>query len=378
MDPRLDGRHYLLSTEHGLWQIVDPHGPLLNGVPSVRQLTGQNENHNPSEIGLYKPYPGTNSIASIALHPNDKNKIYMLVHRQNNVGHLRMSPDGGKTWKNIAKPITEDDHRLNVHQYSFIINKDKPNRMYFCVPSWIVNDLRRQSRGITKFGVYASEDGGYNWERRNQGLPYDYAVNALAFDPSDNDRMYAAVMESTDKSTKGGLFVSTDHAQSWQRLPVPDNIRSVTDVNINPVSGNIYIACGVPGGKVANGGAWVSKDKGQTWNRIFQMPLVYNITTAAYDPERIAVNVSKASMPGDWDYNRMGFINHYEDKNDPWNLNPGAYISFDGGENWFKMNKGIGQPDRILDLEFDLQNPKVMWCALRGSGWYKGTIHADN
>ncbi len=376
MDPRLEGRHYLLSTEHGLWQIVDPNEPLLDGVPSARQITGQNEEHDTEQLGLYRPYKGTNSIASIALHPDDADKIYMLVHRQNNVGHLRVSEDGGASWQNKSVAVETSGRRINVHQYSFMIHPEDPDTLYFCVPSWIQNDLRRQ-QGTEKFGVYASYDGGMNWERKNNGIPGDFAVNRLAFDPADPDRIYAAVMESQNKKTAGGLFISEDHAATWEEVSIPAPIRSVNDVKVHPVSGDLFIGCGLPGGDLEAGGVWKSEDRGSTWEKIFEMPLIYGLDLAVYDKERILVNVAKASVPDHWTRNRMSFINHYEDTNDAWNLNPGAYITFDKGERWYKVNRGMGQPDRFLDLKFDLEDPSLIWGACRGSGWYKGTINQE-
>ena len=376
MDSRLEGRHYLLSTEHGLWQIVDPNEPLLDGVPSARQITGQNEEHDTEQLGLYRPYKGTNSIASIALHPDDADKIYMLVHRQNNVGHLRVSEDGGASWQNKSVAVETSGRRINVHQYSFMIHPEDPDTLYFCVPSWIQNDLRRQ-QGTEKFGVYASYDGGMNWERKNNGIPGDFAVNRLAFDPADPDRIYAAVMESQNKKTAGGLFISEDHAATWEEVSIPAPIRSVNDVKVHPVSGDLFIGCGLPGGDLEAGGVWKSEDRGSTWEKIFEMPLIYGLDLAVYDKERILVNVAKASVPDHWTRNRMSFINHYEDTNDAWNLNPGAYITFDKGERWYKVNRGMGQPDRFLDLKFDLEDPSLIWGACRGSGWYKGTINQE-
>ena len=373
MDPRLAGKHFLLSTEHGLWQVADLNNGIIEGVPSIRQLTGQIEKHDKDEIGLYRPYPGTNSIASIAIHPDDENNIYMLVHRQNNVGYLRFSEDCGYSWRSISRPVETSGSRINVHQYSFIIHKNDPDTMFFCVPTWIQNDLRTQT-GVEKYGVYASYDGGYTWSQKNEGIAGDYAVNALAFDPAENDVIYAAVMESRDKKTRGGLYVSHNHAGKWEKIDLPQNIRSVNDVKIHPVSGDIFIACGLPGGDLKDGGVWISEDKGKSWSRIFEMPMIYGLDLATYDEDRILVNVAKASAPADWTRNRMGFINHYEDKKDAWNLNPGAYISFDKGESWYKVNKGYGQPDRILDLKFDVDNPELIWLASRGSGWYIGKI----
>lgn len=55
-------------------------------------------------------------------------------------------------------------------------------------------------------------------------------------------------------------------------------------------------------------------------------------------------------------------------------LNPGAYLSKDSGRHWTKVNKNLGQPDKIVDIKPDIHDRNVFWCALWGSGWYKGVL----
>ena len=104
----------------------------------------------------------------------------------------------------------------------------------------------------------------------------------------------------------------------------------------------------------ASGGAWASNDRGQSWRKVFHMPLVFQVASSPRDPERIAVTAGEG-----------GHIA---------NLNPGAYISFDRGESWHKSNRGLGQPYWIVDLQFDLEDPDVLWCGLLGSGWHRGVV----
>lgn len=376
MDPRLDGKYYLLSGEHGLWQLVDHDAGILDGVPSVRQLTGQNEAQGP--YTFFDGYHGTHSPAALAIHPKDKNILYMLMFRQDHAGHVRKSEDAGRTWQNIAHPLEMKKYgnRNRVHQYSLIINNKNPDRMYFCVPTWTINDIGSNRGGEPggKYGVYASVDGGYSWKVKNEGLPGDHAVNFLTFDPFNNNILYAAVLESYDKSTKGGLYISKDHAESWKALPIPSNIRSVNHVHINPVTGFIYIACGLYGGDLEDGGVWLSRDKGHTWEQIFEMPLAYKVTSSPKEPDRIGIAIGLSTHVNQ-QVNAYHAASHYGYlKHDVDYLNPGFYLSLDQGRSWYKGNQGLGQPDRITDLKFDLEDPNKIWCALSGSGWYKGTI----
>ncbi|MCK4829197.1 hypothetical protein KA005_76445, partial [bacterium] len=345
MDPQLQGQYLLLSGEHGMWQLCDSANTINPKVPAVKQVVGQaRDNADP------------HSIATVAIHPKNLNIRYMQMYRQAHMGHIRRTTDGGKSWENISQPIKFSVKVATgrVRTNSLLIEEDAPEHMYFCVFSRDKITDKKNSATFNEYGVYHSADAGYHWERVNNGLPAEANVDRLCFDPDNQKTLYAAVMKSLDMKTKGGLYRTENRGQSWQALPIPEEIESVNYVHIDKRNKYIYIACGLSDGAPKSGGVWISRDKGQTWEKIFHMPFVYQVTVAEYDSNRIAVTVAENTA-----------INH---------LNPGAYLSFDGGKTWNKCNRGLGQPYWIVDLKFDLTNPDVIWCGLNGSGWYKGII----
>jgi hypothetical protein len=188
----------------------------------------------------------------------------------------------------------------------------------------------------------------------NDGLPAECNVTRLCFDTDNPATLYAAVMKSMDMKTDGGLYVTRNRGDSWHALPIPTEIESVNDVHFDAQKKKLYIACGLSDGAPEKGGVWESHDHGQTWEKIFHMPFIYQVSVAPYDPERIAIAVGENTE-----------INF---------LNSGAYLSFDEGQTWNKSNQGLGQPYWIVDLQWDLSKPDVIWCGLVGSGWYKGVI----
>lgn len=343
MDERIPDKYFLLCGEHGLWQMCDVGNTLR--PPAVKQVIGQaNEIHDPK------------SISTFAIHPKDTNIWYMQMYRQAHMGHIRRTTDGGKTWENISQPIKFSIKvpTGRVRTNSLIIEKENPEHMYFCVFSWDKITDKKNSLTFNDFGVYHSADAGYSWERVNNGLPAEANVDRLCFNPDNNNIIYAAVMKSVDMKTRGGLYYSENRGDTWNALPIPEEIESVNYVHIDKRNKHIYIACGLSDGTPESGGVWVSKDNGQTWEKIFHMPFVYQVTVSEYDSNRIAVAVAENTN-----------IN---------NINPGAYLTFDGGKTWNKSNRGLGQPYWIVDLKFDLTDPDIVWCGLNGSGWYKGTI----
>jgi photosystem II stability/assembly factor-like uncharacterized protein len=237
--------------------------------------------------------------------------------------------------------------------HSLIIDPEEPQYMYFCTPSWDKHTDKLQNPGFDQYGVYRSRDEGYTWEIINDGLPAEANVTQLYLDPKNPAIIYAAVMKSMDMKTNGGLYRSRNRGDAWERMSIPAQIESVNSVDLCTHTGKIYISCGLSDGSIESGGVWESEDQGHTWHKIFHMPFVYQVSVAKYDPLRIAVAVAENTSV------------QY--------LNPGAYLSFDGGKSWNKSNRGLGQPYWIVDLKWDLTNPDVIWCGLLGSGWYKGT-----
>jgi photosystem II stability/assembly factor-like uncharacterized protein len=345
MDPRMPDKYLLLCGEHGLWQMCTEKSNVLPEVPAVRQVVGQ-AHHTEDPV----------SISTIAIHPKDTDIRYLMSYRQHHAGYVRRTTDGGKTWENISQPIkfTIAVATGRVMTHAYIIDPDEPNYMYFCTPSWDMHTDKLQNPGFEHFGVYRSTDAGYNWEIVNDGLPAEANVTHLCFDPDNPKTIYAAVMKSMDMKTNGGLYVTDDRGDSWRALPIPEEIECVNDVRTDQQNGKIYIACGMSDGAPEKGGVWVSRDKGQTWRKIFDMPFIYQVAISPLDSKRLAVSVGENTE-----------INY---------LNPGAYLSFDGGKTWKKSNQGLGQPYWLCELKWDLTDSDIIWSGLIGSGWYKGNI----
>ena len=57
--------------------------------------------------------------------------------------------------------------------------------------------------------------------------------------------------------------------------------------------------------------------------------------------------------------------------------NPGIYLTKDGGKSWAKINKGIGQPDKMVDVKPDPYNENVLWAAGWGSGWFVAYLNGE-
>ncbi|MFI3269479.1 MAG: hypothetical protein SNG14_04330 [Rikenellaceae bacterium] len=355
MDTGVKGRKLFCSGEHGLFQSVPLGDYPDKAVAAFEQLEGQ------------KNHKAATSISTVAVNPKDPNMIYMLMWRQYHRGTLRRSTDGGKTWENIStiheakNPFSQG---LSTTQASLMIDPVNPNNIYFCSIRKTIQEVGGSPRKseLTKgdYGVYRSTDGGYTWALSNRGLPANCSVHRLTMDPQNPQRIYASLNQINDKDLTAGLYVSEDGAKSFKRVRgVPQEVTSVNDLFITN-EGDMLISCGRQGGELTGGGVYRSKDGGKSWRQIFDVPCVWHVETSPLNSKLMAVTVPYFSR-------RVG--KQYEEF-----PNPGVYLSKDGGDSWMKINKGLGQSGKVVEVKFDPDIENELWCASWGCGWYKTTI----
>jgi photosystem II stability/assembly factor-like uncharacterized protein len=123
-------------------------------------------------------------------------------------------------------------------------------------------------------GVWKTTDGGAAWRPTGDTLA-NIAINSLVMDPRDNNRLYAGTGEGYFRETVrgtalplrgGGIFVSTDAAETWSILESTRNsdFHFVNDLFVSSVdSSRIYAA--------TRTGVFQSSDGGQSWSRILSV-----------------------------------------------------------------------------------------------------------
>jgi hypothetical protein len=141
-------------------------------------------------------------------------------------------------------------------------------------------------------GIHRSTDWGRTWSTANRGLwelPHR-SVAALAFSPSTPGKAYAAVGW---QGNGGGLFVSLDGGQSWERRSdIPQfsgaNNAGITGVpGVHPRSTGNLLAVDDTGGflyaATFNQGVMRSSDDGRTWTTL-GLPGLF-LRSLAWDPQ---------------------------------------------------------------------------------------------
>lgn len=187
------------------------------------------------------------------------------------------SVDGGATW--LATGLGLDTIRI-------VIDPANPLRVF---------------AGTSGSGVYRSDDGGATWGPANGGIEAG-SVRDLALDPFDPDTLWVG---TAGTEVTGGLFKTTN-AQDWSRVDLGEPVAIGTAIAFDPHdSSRIYAAASL---SVVRGEFFQSDDRGVTWTRTEKGLSGYYANAVAAHPtsSEVAYGVSGAkafrtdSAGADW------------------------------------------------------------------------------
>jgi photosystem II stability/assembly factor-like uncharacterized protein len=185
------------------------------------------------------------------------------------------STNGGKSWTLKNTGITQKE------PFAWRISRDNKGVLYLLVS-------RRSedgSIGTDKDGaIYRSTDGAEHWTP--VAMPEGAnAPNGLAIDPKDPNRLYLATWARAtgEHGDGGGIYLSEDAGKTWKQ--VLDRDRHIYDVTIDPRDAKFLYATGF------ESSAWISKDAGEHWNRIpgFNFKWGHRVTPDPKDPKAIYI-----------------------------------------------------------------------------------------
>jgi photosystem II stability/assembly factor-like uncharacterized protein len=279
------------------------------------------------------PFRGGRTRAACGV-PSQPNVYY--VGQVN--GGVWKSNDYGRTWS----PIFDQQPTQSIG--AIAVAPSDPNIIY--VGSG--EGLHRPDLSVGD-GIYKSTDAGKTWT--HLGLRDGFQIPAMAVDPRNPDRVFAAVLgHPYGPSDERGLFRSTDGGTSWQKVISKDENTGASDVEIDPSNPDIVYASmwevregPWEDGNEANGtggGLFKSTDGGSTWRPLTNgwpkdLSQIY-VALAGSDPHRLYATVGTAS-------GTLAF-----------------YRSDDAGENWAKITDDPRPSARIGggDLPIPRVDPK--------------------
>ncbi len=287
------------------------------------------------------PFRGGRTRAATGV-PSQPNVFYVAQVN----GGVWKSDDYGRTWTPIF------DHESTQSVGSIAVAASNPNIIY--VGSG--EGLHRPDLSIGN-GMYKSTDAGKSWT--HLGLSDGFQIPAIAVDPRDANRVFAAVLgHPYGPNEERGLFRSTDGGQTWQKAIYKDENTGASAVEIDPSNPDVMYASMWEAregpwedGNMVNGtggGLFKSTDSGNTWrplsNGLPKELSQINVAIAPSDSRRLYATLALST-------GGLAF-----------------YRSDDAGENWAKETDDPRPSGRIGggDLavpKVDSKNADVVYCA---------------
>jgi photosystem II stability/assembly factor-like uncharacterized protein len=327
--------------------------------------------------------PEGGTVISLEADPHDASKVYLGTSD----GHVFTSSDQGRHWTLLSRIGSGQDDvithiivdpreskRLYASTWTLysggggVYRSDDSGRTWRLVglPKETVRALAQAPTNPKLFvagslsGVYRSFDDGNTWERITPANHDDLRnFDSLAFDPKDENIIYAGTYHLPWKTTDGG--------KNWS--PVVKGMIDDSDVMsiiIDPAnSSNVHAT--------ACSGIYHSVDGGQNWKRYGGIPFVFRRTQLIkQDPQHpdtlYAGTTSglwktsnegvewKRMTPGDWVVNAILL-----DPKNPQRVilgteRQGVQISENGGATFAAANAGFHH-QHILDVAMDREHP---------------------
>src|SRR6201998_2717747 len=209
-------------------------------------------------------------------------------------GGVWKTTDYGRTWR----PIFDDEDTQSIG--AIAVAPSNSNILYVASGE----GLHRPDLSIGD-GIYRSSDAGKSWT--NLGLRDGQQIPAIAVDPTNPDRLFAAVLgHPYGPNPERGIFRSEDGGKSWVKVLYKNESTGGSDVVIDPKNPQIVFASlwserlGPWEDKntyaTTEGGLFKSTDGGTTWKQLKNgLPddlVQINVAIAAADPQRLYATVS--------------------------------------------------------------------------------------
>jgi photosystem II stability/assembly factor-like uncharacterized protein len=194
--------------------------------------------------------------------------------------------------------------------------------------------------GAVNGGVWKSDDYGRTWNPTFDQQPTQ-SIGAVVVAPSNSQILYVASgegLQRPDLSLGDGIYKSTDAGKTWVHLGLRDG-QQIPALAVDPRDPNRLFAAvlGHPYGANPERGIFRSNDGGATWEKVLYKNQNTGGSGVEIDPSN--PDVIYASL---WQ-SRLG---PWEDNNAFTGPGGGLFKSNDGGNTWRKLTKGL--PD---DLE---------------------------
>ena len=332
-DPFDTKRRFIPSTDVGMFRSEDDGrswAHAMNGVPKEWTNTTYWVAFDPAVRGkMWGAMSGT--------HDLPRPKMWRTRSVTTYRGGICLSVDGGRTWKrsNTGMPETAPTHILM-----------DPTSPVGKRTLWVAAMGR---------GVYKSTDDGATWTLKNRGITQSDPL-AWRLARASNGTLYVVIARRSENGSigtpgDGAVYQSTDGAETWTPVKLPEDVNGPNGLTIDPHDSNrLYLAAWTraTGMHGTGGGIFLSEDGGKSWKHVLDRDQhVYDVTVDPRDAATLYASGFESS----------------------------AWRSTDRGEHWTRIpgyNFKWGQ--RVMP---DLKNPKMIYISTFGGGVWHGAASGD-
>ncbi|MFN7993688.1 MAG: glycoside hydrolase [Bryobacteraceae bacterium] len=212
--------------------------------------------------------------------------------------------------------------------------------------------------GQVNGGVWRSDDYGRTWIPIFDDQPTQ-SIGAIAVAPSDPNILYVASgegLQRPDLSVGNGIYKSTDAGKTWTHLGLRDG-RQIPALAVDPRDPNRLFAAvlGHPYGPNPERGIFRSTDGGQTWDKVLYVDENTGGSDLAMDPANPDVIYAALweARQGPWEFG-----------NDYNGSHGGIFKSTDGGKNWRKLTQGLPAEVIQANLAIAQSEPSRIYAAV--------------
>jgi photosystem II stability/assembly factor-like uncharacterized protein len=306
------------------------------------------------------PHRGGRTVGAVGV-PQKPNVFYIGV----NNGGVWKTTDYGRTWL----PIFDDQPTGSVGDVA--VAPSNPNVIYVASGEGI----QRPDLSVGN-GIYKSTDEGKTWI--NTGLKDAQQIGGLAIDPTNENRVFAAVLgHPYGPNTERGVYRTTNGGKTWERVLYKDENTGAIQVTIDPKNPNIVYAdlWAARQGPWENGawqgpesGMYKSIDGGTTWKKLTKGLPTYEqglgrigFCIAPSDPNRLYATVDSPEGGG---------VFKSTDAGESWSLVSQDPRIWGRGSDFAEVKVHPTNPDIVFSADVDTwksEDAGRTWVAFRGA-----------
>jgi photosystem II stability/assembly factor-like uncharacterized protein len=239
-------------------------------------------------------------------------------------------------------------------------------------------DLSNEDRifaGAASGGLWLSENGGISWKPIFDDQP-TLSIGAIEINQNNPAEIWVGTGEGNPRNSVnvgGGIFKSIDGGKTWKMMGL-EKTKVIHRIIVHRDNPDVVYAAatGSPWGPHPERGVYRTTDGGKSWQNILHINELTGPADMVVDPS----NPNKI-LVGMWQHQRT-----------PWDFTSGGegsgmYLTYDGGNNWKRLDVKDGMPkDELgrIGIAFAPSKPNIVYALIEAkeNGLYKSVDGGDS